>query len=176
MNQLEGQLRRAARNTAEPRLASMLAAAPTGTQVLVLMKAILPNVERVLTASDRTDLRIAASLDFPAQGNQRRYVDGLASFLGQKPAPRAKPDTRRATRQPSIRDGQPTLHEEIRQILLSYRNRWMTTREIADEVNRRGCYRKRDGSDVTPYQIHGRTRKYPQLFERDGSRARLFDN
>jgi len=154
----------------------MLAAAPTGTQVLVLMKAILPNVERVLTASDRTDLRIAASLDFPAQGNQRRYVDGLASFLGQKPAPRAKPDTRRATRQPSIRDGQPTLHEEIRQILLSYRNRWMTTREIADEVNRRGCYRKRDGSDVTPYQIHGRTRKYPQLFERDGSRARLFDN
>jgi hypothetical protein len=59
-----------------------------------------------------------------------------------------------------------TLHAEIRDILIENSNRWMTTRELADEVNARGRYRKRDGSPVTDYQIHGRTRQYPDLFEK----------
>jgi hypothetical protein len=44
----------------------------------------------------------------------------------------------------------------------------MTTAEIAAAVNDRGIYRKRDGSPVTAFQIHGRTRNYPHLFDRDG--------
>ncbi len=40
-------------------------------------------------------------------------------------------------------------------------------------VNRRGRYEKRDGSAVTAFQVHGRTRQYSRMFERDGSRARL---
>ncbi len=66
-----------------------------------------------------------------------------------------------------------TLHEEIQRILRQSEDEWMSTAEIATEVNAAGRYRKRDDSEVTPFQIHGRTRNYPQLFERDGSRVRL---
>ncbi len=66
-----------------------------------------------------------------------------------------------------------TLHQEIEVILREHGNNWMTTTEIAAAVNRRGNYRKRDGSAVTPFQIHGRTKNYPRLFERSGGSVRL---
>ena len=62
-----------------------------------------------------------------------------------------------------------TLHEEIRDILEREGNRWMTTSELADRVNWRGRYRKRDGSSVSRFQIHGRTRNYSRLFGHNGS-------
>ena len=66
-----------------------------------------------------------------------------------------------------------TLHEEIVAILIDSGDKWMTTTEIAREVKRRALYRKRDGtSDVTPFQVHGRTKNYPQLFERDSTQVR----
>ena len=65
------------------------------------------------------------------------------------------------------------LHEEIAAILSESGRGWMTTTEIADEVNRRSTYHKRDGSLVSPFQVHGRTRNYATLFDRDGSRVRL---
>ena len=68
---------------------------------------------------------------------------------------------------------QLTLHEEIARILRQHGNRWMSTQEIADAVNAAGNYRKKDGSEVTAFQIHGRTKNYTQLFERDGSKVRL---
>jgi hypothetical protein len=68
-----------------------------------------------------------------------------------------------------------TLHEELAGILRDNGNRWMTTEELAAEVNERGAYAKRDGSAVTAFQVHGRTRNYRHMFERDGSRARLLD-
>jgi hypothetical protein len=49
----------------------------------------------------------------------------------------------------------------------------MTTTEIAERVNARGQYRKRDGTPITAFQVHGRTRNYPELFERAGSRVGL---
>jgi hypothetical protein len=66
-----------------------------------------------------------------------------------------------------------TLHEEIAAILAASDREWMTTAEIADEVNHRGRYQKRDGSLVSPFQIHGRTRNYSHLFDREGSHVRL---
>ncbi len=66
-----------------------------------------------------------------------------------------------------------TLHEEIRVILQREGNQWMTTSELAFRVNCRGRYRKRDGSSVSPFQIHGRTRNYSHLFERNGSLVRV---
>jgi hypothetical protein len=67
-----------------------------------------------------------------------------------------------------------TLHEEIVSILRQRGNAWMTTTEIAAEVANRGIYKKRDGTSlVSAYQVHGRTKNYPHLFERDGSRVRL---
>lgn len=65
-----------------------------------------------------------------------------------------------------------TLHEELLTILREHSNRWMATGELAHEVNLRQIYRKRDGSVVSDFQIHGRTRNYPELFERDGPRVR----
>ena len=49
----------------------------------------------------------------------------------------------------------------------------MSTQDVADAVNAAGNYSKKDGSDVTAFQIHGRTKNYPQLFARDGSKVRL---
>jgi hypothetical protein len=66
-----------------------------------------------------------------------------------------------------------TLHEELVAILDANANRWMTTEELAIAVNRRGRYAKRDGSLVTAFQVHGRTRNYDHLFDRNGSQVRL---
>jgi len=63
-------------------------------------------------------------------------------------------------------------HEEIRNILIVNENAWLTTREIAEQVNRRGRYRKKYRSEVTDYQIHGRTKNCHHLFERKGSLVR----
>ena len=65
-----------------------------------------------------------------------------------------------------------TLHEEIRNMLIASDNAWLTTREIAEQVNRRGRYRKKDRGEVTDYQIHGRTKNYLDLFDRKGSLVR----
>ena len=69
--------------------------------------------------------------------------------------------------------GRIALREEIAAILERADNRWMTTREVTDRIHRRGRSRKRDGTHVTDFQIHGRTRKRPRLFEREGRRVRL---
>lgn len=68
-----------------------------------------------------------------------------------------------------------TLHEEIAQILIENGNQWLSTRQIAERVNSRGRYRKRDGSLITDFQVHGRTRNYSHIFKRDGSRVALVD-
>lgn len=70
------------------------------------------------------------------------------------------------------RVGRVTLHEEIAAILREH-DGWMTTQEIADAVNERGSYSKKDGSAMDAFQIHGRSKNYPDLFERDGSKVRL---
>jgi hypothetical protein len=65
-----------------------------------------------------------------------------------------------------------TLHDAITEILRDFRCP-MGTSEIADEVNKRGSYRKGDGNAVTAFQIHGRTRNYRKLFGREGSTVTL---
>lgn len=49
----------------------------------------------------------------------------------------------------------------------------MTTHNIADELNRNKWYQKKDGSKITDFQIHGRTRNYPQLFNRNRTTVSL---
>lgn len=65
-----------------------------------------------------------------------------------------------------------TLHEAIIVILREHGSP-MTTREIAQELNKRELYSKKDGSKISDYQVHGRTKNYPSLFFRDGSRVGL---
>jgi len=61
-----------------------------------------------------------------------------------------------------------TLHEAIVQILKA-ENKNMTTQQIADGLNRNKAYHKKDGSSIKSNQISARVRKYPNLFDRDGS-------
>lgn len=65
------------------------------------------------------------------------------------------------------------LHEAIRLVLKDNGNRWMTVKDLANEVNHRRLYRKRDGSNVEANQIHARTKNYEAMFEKDGPRVRL---
>jgi hypothetical protein len=65
-----------------------------------------------------------------------------------------------------------TLHAAIEK-LLGEKGRPMTTHAIADQLNKNKWYQKNDGSKITDFQIHGRTRKYPQLFNRKGTTVSL---
>ncbi len=49
----------------------------------------------------------------------------------------------------------------------------MTTQQIADALNKNGWYQKKDGSTIQAFQIHGRTRNYANIFDRDGSTVSL---
>src|SRR2546423_1892224 len=70
-------------------------------------------------------------------------------------------------------EGRLTLHQALEQVRGENNTRWMTVKELADEVNRRGTYRKKDGSAVEPNQVHARTKNYDRLFEKEGPRVRL---
>ena len=63
-----------------------------------------------------------------------------------------------------------TLHDAIIKVLRE-KNREMTTREIADEINRRRLYCIKDGVDVPTGQISARISKpcYSHLFTRKES-------
>ncbi len=65
-----------------------------------------------------------------------------------------------------------TLHDAIEK-LLRQTGRSMTTTEIAAALNKNQWYQKKDGSAITGFQIHGRTRNYSQVFNRDGSTVSL---
>jgi hypothetical protein len=70
---------------------------------------------------------------------------------------------------------QMTLHEAMKTILEERDDRSMNVRDLAAEVNRRGLYRKRDGSPVEVNQIHARAKNYDKLFDKDGPRVRLLE-
>ena len=61
-----------------------------------------------------------------------------------------------------------TLHEAIEKLLLQ-KGQSMTTQQIADELNLNNWYQKKDGSKIIAYQIHGRTKNYANIFNRNGS-------
>ncbi|OUN59005.1 hypothetical protein [Alistipes sp. An66] len=58
-----------------------------------------------------------------------------------------------------------TLHEAIAVVL---REGAKTSRELADEINRRNLYRRKDGRPLPANQVSARIRAYGALFERKG--------
>jgi hypothetical protein len=56
-----------------------------------------------------------------------------------------------------------TLHQSIVEVLTVAR-RPLTSREVADEVNRRGLYVRGDGKPLSASQVSARVRNYPGLF------------
>jgi hypothetical protein len=69
--------------------------------------------------------------------------------------------------------GQVTLQDELVSILRANENRWMTTAELAAEVNRRGRHWKAHRNRITAAKVLGRTKLYARTFERNGERVRL---
>jgi predicted nucleic acid-binding protein len=69
--------------------------------------------------------------------------------------------------------GQVTLHIVMQDILRASGNRWMTPAEIADAVNKRDRYHRRDKTPVPDSQIAARARKYEQMFECRSGNNRL---
>jgi len=69
--------------------------------------------------------------------------------------------------------GQVTLQDELVLILRGAGNRWMTTGELAAEVNRRGRHWKTYRNRITAAKVLGRTKLYARTFERVGERVRL---
>src|ERR1035437_10117210 len=65
-----------------------------------------------------------------------------------------------------------TLHEAIEKLLIQTGQPMITT-EIAVELNKNKWYEKKDGSSISPFQIHGRTKNYSDLFIRNGSTVSL---
>ncbi|QNA44293.1 hypothetical protein [Lacibacter sediminis] len=61
------------------------------------------------------------------------------------------------------------LHEAIAVVLLATKNRSATIEEIANEINRRELYRRKDNTDLPSYQVMQRTKlsngRYQHLFE-----------
>ncbi len=174
VNRLDPQTRLEVRHSGEKGLTEEMKRLASGGQIVCVMKDIAGNVRRAIAASGRRDLKIDLELPFPGRWkrNVETYINGLTRFL----VARGQGDTESRTQHADATDHTEkrlTLHEEIVAILRENGNRWMSTTEIAEEVNRRGRYRKRDESRITPYQVHGRTRRYSHVFERDGSRVRL---
>jgi hypothetical protein len=64
------------------------------------------------------------------------------------------------------------LHEAIAQVLREKKNS-MTAQELADVINSRKLYRKKDGSDIEPKQISARVSNHPELFDRVDGEIRL---
>ncbi|WP_302257315.1 hypothetical protein [uncultured Alistipes sp.] len=58
-----------------------------------------------------------------------------------------------------------TLHEAIVVVL---REGAKTSRELADEINRRNLYRRKDGRSLPANQVSARIRAYGYLFDKKG--------
>lgn len=112
-----------------------------------------------------------ANLDWPSRGAKRHGITG--SKAPKQVARVSAHETSLGSSRGA--SGRLTLHAELHRILCDPGNRWMTTAELADAVNVAAPYCKKDGTPVTPFQIHGRTKNYAELFERDGSHVRARD-
>ena|SRR5690554_784735 len=65
-----------------------------------------------------------------------------------------------------------TLHEAI-EMILQETGRPMSTREIADVVNKRTLYTRRDGLPVPASQISARIGNYENLFSKEQGKIKL---
>lgn len=66
-----------------------------------------------------------------------------------------------------------TLHEAIIKVLNESNKSSLTTSEIAEILNVKKYYAKKDKSVITAYQIHGRTKNYKDIFLRSGNNVSL---
>lgn len=97
--------------------------------------------------------------EFSKRGSGERTLELPQPTRVNRPAP---------SKEGKMRERIP-LQDELKDILRENGNRWMTSGELAEEVNRRGRYNKHDGSNMKSSQIAARVRRkeYRHLFEID---------
>jgi hypothetical protein len=61
--------------------------------------------------------------------------------------------------------GPATLHEAMRAALTQLGGGWVRATELADTINARGTYTRRDGGPLGTNQVRARAAKYPTMFE-----------
>lgn len=120
------------------------------------LEASRPAIESGLAEAERE----LAELD-DRRAELQKLIARARAALGDAPAHAARPVTERLT-----------LHQAMELVLDEHDNRWMTVHELADEINQRKLYEKRDRTPVDPSQIHARANKYPALFDKDGPNVR----
>jgi hypothetical protein len=71
-----------------------------------------------------------------------------------------------------------TLHKAIKQVLEENKGKSMTPQEIADELNRKGLYQKRDGTEIKCNQVSARisNHRYRHMFNRNVGIISLSNN
>lgn len=65
-----------------------------------------------------------------------------------------------------------TLHEAM-QLVLKENDRPMTARELADEINNKNLYTRKDRKPVPTNQIGARAKNYPDIFEKKEMDGRI---
>jgi hypothetical protein len=70
-------------------------------------------------------------------------------------------------------NAQMTLHEALAHVLRERGKDGMTAPELADAINQRRLYRKRDGNAVAVNQVQARVNNYSSLFQKSGSIIQL---
>jgi hypothetical protein len=128
----------------------------------------MANLEQVLESNRRLieEALVGARAELAGLRHRQAELDRLV----------ARAEAALGTPSPSeegIRSAAMTLHEALAMLLRENGNEWMTARELADAVNERGLYRKKDGTRVEVNQVHARTNNYGAVFEKDGGRIRL---
>jgi HB1, ASXL, restriction endonuclease HTH domain len=132
----------------------------TGEDLRSILESARPQLESGLAAAESE-----------LQALEERRA-GLLALISQARAALGQSDASSPSRADERR---LTLHEALALVLRENGNEPMTARELTDQVNVRSLYRRRDGSPVEANQVHARTKNYPNLFEKHGSRIRLRD-
>jgi len=68
-----------------------------------------------------------------------------------------------------------TLHQAMG-VVLAEHHEGLRARALAEEVNRRRLYRRKDGRPIDPVQVHARAGAYTSLFARRDGRIMLRDS
>ncbi len=74
---------------------------------------------------------------------------------------------------PAGSSGSLSLHGAMELVLREHGGGGMKPADLAEEIERRGLYRRRDGLPAGSGQVQARVSNYPRLFERAGGLIRL---
>ena len=128
-----------------------------GDQLRELLEGQRPAWENAITEAEAELLAL--------RGREAQLIELIRRAriaLGQRDSNSA--DVRKAPR--------GTLHDAMATVLRE-RGEPLSGRELADEINRRGLYRQRDGSPVPLNQVHARASNYDDLFVKQDRRIGL---